>query len=581
MNRSCSSSSYMRFIVSACRITVVSFFALLLIRNAVEIRAAETLIVETRAVAAPDANSKILKQAQRALREWRFEAAESLYREILIADEANAEARLGLSFALLKQRKLQDAFEQVTRALNDNPQRARAHSLLGTTLLTIGDFPRAAERFQAALGLDRNDALAIAGLGMIDFYENRVDAAYAKLDRATRIEPNDPDYLFSFAQTAARFERYRVAADSYERFLRVAPRTDEDRRARIRGLIAFLRYISTQGKLYEVAGAAHTEMGFELVNNRPVIAVRVNNRAEPLRFVLDTGSSMCVISDAAARRVGVSAIAQGGMARAVGGVGRFEIVYGFLQELAFGEARARNVPVYIRQFHNAQQPVDGYIGLAVLTRYLTAVDYERRSLMLTRSNKIEPASPVIVPATVPTTTDVTGATSKATPSGNAANDTTATEVFELPARLTTGGFWSGEVRLDGVERMQNFIIDTGASISVVSEGLAAREELSRFQQSTQMRIHGAAGITENVPLLMLPGVALGAHTRPNVPAVVLDMEPINEASGFEQTGIIGGNVLRHFRVTFDFDRMVVRFEPNKNRRTAKPTKISQATKEQR
>jgi predicted aspartyl protease len=86
------------------------------------------------------------------------------------------------------------------------------------------------------------------------------------------------------------------------------------------------------------------------------------------------------------------------------------------------------------------------------------------------------------------------------------------DIFELPARLTTGGFWSGEVRLEGVERAQNFIIDTGASISVVSEGLAAREELSRFRQTNQLRIHGAAGITENVPLLMLPA-SRSAHTR--------------------------------------------------------------------
>jgi hypothetical protein len=52
------------------------------------------------------------------------------------------------------------------------------------------------------------------------------------------------------------------------------------------------------------------------------------------------------------------------------------------------------------------------------------------------------------------------------------------------------------------------------------------------------------------------------------------MEPINETSGFEQTGILGGNVLRHFRVTFDFERMVIRLEPNKKIRPAPPVKVS-------
>lgn len=532
-----------------------------------------------------DAN--LVKNANRALREWRFDVAEALYREALTHDADNAKARLGLSFALLKQRKLQEAYDQTMRVLNQDSRRARAHALLGTILVTIGDFDSAARSFRNALALDEREALAVAGLGLIDFYENRVEDAFAKLGYAVAIESSNPDYIFSFAQTAARHERYRIAADSYERFLRVAPRTDEDRRDRIRGLIAFLRFLSTQGKLYEMAGGRNTEVEFELANNRPIIKIRINDRPEPLRFVLDTGSSMCVIAEETAKRIGVRAVATGGKARAVGGAGKFDIVYGFLPELAIGDVRARNVPVYIRPFFNQQQPVDGYIGLSVITRYLMSVDYQRRRLTLARADKSDLVANKAErdkAASNKSASNKSTSTASAMPEPNRqavgqgsderAAATTHSEIFELPARMTTGGFWSGEVRLDGVERAQNFIIDTGASISVVSEGLAAREELSRFRQSHQLRIHGAAGTTENVPLLMLPGVALGAHTRSNVPAVVLDMEPINETSGFEQTGIIGGNVLRHFRVTFDFDRMVVRFEPNKKGRSPQPTKVS-------
>ncbi len=42
---------------------------------------------------------------------------------------------------------------------------------------------------------------------------------------------------------------------------------------------------------------------------------------------------------------------------------------------------------------------------------------------------------------------------------------------------------------------------------------------------------------------------------------MLDLEPINETAGFQQSGILGGNFLRHFRVIFDFQRAIVRFEP--------------------
>ena len=79
-------------------------------------------------------------------------------------------------------------------------------------------------------------------------------------------------------------------------------------------------------------------------------------------------------------------------------------------------------------------------------------------------------------------------------------------------------------------------------------------------QPTHLRVYGAAGISDDVQLLLLPRVKLGAYTHTNLSAAVLDMDSINETAGFEQTGIIGGNILRFFRVTFDFQRAIVRLE---------------------
>ena len=75
-----------------------------------------------------------------------------------------------------------------------------------------------------------------------------------------------------------------------------------------------------------------------------------------------------------------------------------------------------------------------------------------------------------------------------------------------------------------------------------------------------MRIYGAAGVTDDVKLLMLPRIAFGAFSRAKVPAAVLDLEPVNETSGFIQDGILGGNFMRNYRVTFDFARAVIQLE---------------------
>ena len=477
---------------------------------------------------------KALARAERTLRGGEFEEAERMFRALLQKDDRDLAARLGLSHALLKQRKHGDAFDHAARVVALDPLSARAHALLGTALLGSGDFRLSVEEFRTALSLKDDDAMAVAGLAMVDFYESRITAAVNGLRRAAFIDPAEPDYVFNLGQVSARSERYAEAAAAYEQFLRIAPRTDADRRARIQGLIDFLRYLGKQRDLTAIGGPSRVAVPFELVNSRPIVEVRINGSKEALRFVVDTGAGMCVVSADAARRLGLKPVARGGMARAVGGPGRFDIVYGFLQSLQLGEARAERVPVYIRQFFNDDEPIDGYIGLSVLGKYLTTVDYAARTMTLLRDEALRDA-----PAPTP-------------------------EAVEVPIRTTSSGFWSGEVRLEGVEKPANFIIDTGASVTVVSEALAAREGLERFQQKQLIRVYGAAGLSENIRTLTLPSVALTpTHLRRHVYAAVLDMEALNETAGFEQTGIVGGNILKHYRVTFDFGRAVVRLDPVK------------------
>jgi predicted aspartyl protease len=520
------------------------------------------------------------EKAARALREGEFEAAEKIYRALVEHNPKDVAARLGLSFALLKQRNLRDAYDHAARVLALDPASSRAHALIGSALLASGDFRLSVEEFRTALAFKEDEALAIAGLSMINFYENRAGIALAGLRRAIYLDPEEPDYIFSFAQAAARSERYREAADAYETFLRIAPRTDADRRARIRGLISFLRYLGAQRQLYMTGGASQATIPFELVNSRPIIDVRINGSKTPLRFVVDTGSGMCVLSTQTAERMNIKPIAQGGLARAVGGGGRFEIVYGFLTSLQMGEVRVENVPVYIRQFHNQQESVDGYIGLSVLAKYITSFDYGTQQMALTRHSErpvqVRPFTDTAVPLNSnhvmsDTETQPSVGMLAATPSSIVPPPSLkptpraimpdANRSYEVPIRSTSSGFWSSSVVLEGIEKPLNFIMDTGASISVISQELARTEDMARFEQKTRLKVFGAAGVSEDVRTLLLPRVSFGDYTHANLPAAVLDMSAINETSGFEQTGIIGGNVLRRFRVTFDFLRGLVRLDP--------------------
>ena len=502
----------------------------------------------TTNIAAGFADKKAYNKGYRALRKGDFQEAEKIFRELLGKNAHDVEARLGLSFALLKQRSLQGAYDNAARVIMLNPLSARAHALLGSAILAAGEFQLSVEEFRTALALDENESLAVAGLAMVDFYENRMPVALAGLRKAVSMDPDEPDFTFNLGQAAARSEKYKEAADAYERFLMIAPKTDTDRRARILGLIDFLRYLGRQGTLYVPGGEHRTTVPFEATDNRPILEVRVNGSKQPLRFVLDTGSGMSVISDETAKKIGVKSVAKGGLARAVGGGGKFEIVYGFLNSIEIGAAKVENVPVYIRKFFDNHIPVDGYLGLSVVSKYLTAIDYGTRRMSLLRQNQtdqVESWTMVRRPENFQSLLPVL-------PNDGA---------VEVPLRTTSSGFLSGEVGLDGFTKNVNFIIDTAASITVVSEKLSQEEQLLDLLQPSKMRVFGAAGVSEDVKLLQLPRLSLGLSRLEKINAAVLDMEPVNETAGFTQSGILGGNFLRNFRIYFDFARGAMRLEP--------------------
>jgi tetratricopeptide (TPR) repeat protein len=472
----------------------------------------------------------LIRQAEKLTRKGAFTEAEKILRRVIERYPQESKAKLNLAYILLKQRRLVEAYDSSYPVAKAEPQNPYAFAVLGVTYLAAGNFNEAKVLLINSLQLNRREALAWAGLGMLDYYENRIFDSIANLSEAIYLNPREPDFLFIYAQVSARAENYKEAADAYRRFLQISPETDNDRRDRIKGLIKFLQFLGTKQSLYNVSGGEKTSVPVNLVNDRPVIELRVNKGQEPLRFVLDTGSGISVISEETAERLKIKPVARGGMARGVGGEGKFEIVYGFLKLVEVGNAKISSVPVYIRKFHNTNEKVDGYIGLSLISKFLTTIDYGNHTFSLLKKDSVSAKA-------------------------------FEKEAVTLPLRLTSSGFLSGEVQLEGVKSALNFIVDTGASISVISDDVAGLEGIRPFIRDEKMRVVGAAGITEDVPLFLLPKVTFGSHAREQIRAIALDLDVINESTGFEQAGILGGNFLKNYRVTFDFQNSKVTFVP--------------------
>lgn len=480
-------------------------------------------------------HDKILREGRKEIRKGNFEKALALYRQVITKDTAHVQARLGASFAYLKIGDYLHCLEEAAEVLRVNNDNARAHALAGTALLRSGFVAAGAFQLQRAIELDPKNALAYGGAAEVDYYEGRLRDSRVKSLYAHNLDPSEPDFIITYARASSRVEDFKEAADAYDLFLEVAPPTDTDRRDRIRGLIQFYRQLAGL-QVHQITGPQSTDVPFLLGSDRrPYIKLKVNGR--DANFVIDTGSGFTVLSKESAKRLGVSEIARGGKSQGLGGDGKFSIVYGLIKQLQLGDAKIRMVPCFVRPFHGAlERPLaeraDGFIGLSILSHFLTQIDYKENRMRLQRDDN-RPAQAVLLP----------GATT-------------------VPFRTTQNGLISVETKFDD-NNIINAIIDSGASSSVVSAAAVERLKMhDRIIKGQTASVVGAAGVTENVQLLFIRNCQVADLQQNNLRALVMDFNAINETSGFEQSGILGGDFLRHFRVTIDFSRAQLSFQPH-------------------
>jgi tetratricopeptide (TPR) repeat protein len=479
-----------------------------------------------------ESTKQLIKRADKLTKNGEFAEAEKILRRVIKQNPRESRASLKLAYNLYKQRQLLDAYNISFEVAKAEPENSYAFAVLGMILLDAGKFKEAKAVLTNSVALNSREALGWLGLGLLDFYENRIIKSLDNLRFADYLDGNEPDYIFARAQVAARAEYYNESAEAYRRFLKVSTQTDDERRERIRGLIDFLEFLGNKATLHDISGERQTTVKFKLTQDRPIIQLKINKIEEPFNFVLDTGSGMSVISEKTAKRLKLAPVARGGKARGFGGDGKFEIVYGFLNRVSIGDVNIKSVPVYIRRFHSINEEIDGYIGLSLISKFLTTIDYGKTDFTLKRKDSERETF-------------------------------NEKEAIALPLRLTSAGFLSGEVQIEGVQNPLNFIVDTGASLSVISDDLAASNQISRFLIKEKIRVVGSAGETADMPMFMLPRITFGKNTRSSIKAIALDLDIINETSGFEQAGILGGNFLKNYILTFDFQNSKVTFVPLK------------------
>ncbi|MBA4138820.1 MAG: hypothetical protein C0518_16060 [Opitutus sp.] len=116
----------------------------------------------------------------------------------------------------------------------------------------------------------------------------------------------------------------------------------------------------------------------------------------------------------------------------------------------------------------------------------------------------------------------------------------------VPARVL-GNLFLIEARVDGRGPFQ-FLIDTGSSISLVSERVAR----SGAPRDGSLTIRNARGETTTLPRVTLPRTAIGDASFADVPAGVHEFGEISAQLGVPVDGVLGLPVFRDVLLTLDY-----------------------------
>ena len=138
-------------------------------------------------------------------------AAEALYREIILADPREPQAKHYLGFLLQQTDRLPEAFEQLTSAIALDDRHAEWHFNLGIVLSRQGLVAAAVDAFSRAIAIDPDKYFYWTNLGALFELNQEWARAEQCYKMATNIDPNCPDAFYLLSALCLKLERFPEA----------------------------------------------------------------------------------------------------------------------------------------------------------------------------------------------------------------------------------------------------------------------------------------------------------------------------------------------------------------------------------
>ncbi len=543
------------------------------------------------AAKSPTSDSEIAA-ADRLYRSGKFAAAEASYRALVKNDTKLVPAQVGLVRSMLRQQKIDEAFDAANAALAEQPNSAALLAAKGDVQFRLGAMSDAELSYLAAKKHDPKEVHSYLGLARIYRAYSMYGVAYGELKIAHDIAPNDIDVQMAWLRLLPR--KGKLA--SLEAYLAGPHAADADETEQLTERLEFLRKTAdkpphdcqqvskveqTEIKLSKMYAEARRRWASGLVRGVSLSATINDQNAE---FQLDTGASGIIIGRKVAENAGltrISTVHYGG----IGDRGSRTGYTAVADHIRIGDLEFQDCLVVVSN-QAAVLNETGLLGADVFATYLVDIDIPEMRLKLSPLPK-RPED-TVAPKSLNSNGDEqantddqreTAANADSGEQKSAGGYSSAqssgppdSKTFPQPASPPKDRYvaremanWTKVFRFGHLilvptnvndSKPMLFGLDTGAFDNMLS--LRAGSQMGKVSPDYFQRVRGLSGTVNEV--YRSNATLRFARVREQQNIVTFDLSGISGEMGTEISGFLGFDMLRLLDVKIDYRDGLVDFE---------------------
>jgi Aspartyl protease len=260
-----------------------------------------------------------------------------------------------------------------------------------------------------------------------------------------------------------------------------------------------------------------------------VIEAKLNNIAEPLNFILDTGSGGISLDSATCTEFNIISRKTDTLVSGIGGTRN--VAYAFSQTLTTGTLKTDNLNFYVNDYSLLSsvygEKIDGIIGFGLLSRYIFEINFD--------SSFIKIYSP-----------------------GKYKYEDGGTMMYPTFSRLMAH---SVNIK-DKIKLSSNLYFDTGAGLCLLltENFLKDNNILLPRRKPLVTEVQGLNG-KKKMRLTVVKRIQFGPYVFRNVPTNLYDDEE-NVTSYPYTAGLLGNDILRRFNLVLNYPSKEIYLKPN-------------------